>query len=114
MTGSAASPTPARRAPRRLGFPIRLDEDEKARRADIVMQEQMLINDELIAKQIGRTLEVVVEGFDRYAECWYGRSEGEVPEIDGKIFFTAAVKPTVGEYLMVKITDIWTMTSWER
>ena len=87
-------------------LPDQLDEDEKARRADIVMQEQMLINDELAAKQIGRTLEVVVEGFDRYAECWYGRSEGEVPEIDGKIFFTAAVKPTVGEYLMVKITDI--------
>ncbi len=91
--------TPAARLPEQL------DEEEKARRADIIMQEQMLISDELTQKMLGKTLEVVAEGYDRYAECWYGRSAAEVPEIDGKIFFTSSTPPSVGEYLYVKITD---------
>lgn len=31
--------------------------------------------------QVGRTLEVLVEGYDRYAGCWFGRSAGRMPPI---------------------------------
>lgn len=86
-------------------LPDQIDEEEKQRRADIIMGEQMLISDARCGEQLGKVMEVVVEGFDRYGECWYGRSCNEVPEIDGKIFFTTKDKVAPSEYVNVLITD---------
>ncbi|MBQ9414668.1 MAG: TRAM domain-containing protein, partial [Clostridia bacterium] len=36
------------------------------------------------------TLTVLVESYDRYAGCWFGRSEADAPDIDTKVFFTAS------------------------
>lgn len=83
-----------------------LDEKTRERRAELIMDEQMRISDRLNEQKIGQTLEVVAEGFDRYAECWFGRSCQDAPEIDGKIFFTAEKKPSVGEFVKVKIEDV--------
>ncbi len=79
----------------------------KQRRRDIVMQEQSLVTDAYNAAQVGRTVEVLVESYDRYAECWFGRSTADAPDIDGKVFFTcpAGVRPTVGDFVKVRITD---------
>lgn len=82
-----------------------IDEDEKNRRAEIITQEQMLVSDRMTAEMLGKVYEVVVEGYDRYAECWFGRSYAEVPEIDGKIFFTSEIPLKVGDYQYVRITD---------
>ncbi len=82
-----------------------LDEDEKNRRAEIITQEQMLVSDQMTAEMLGKVYEVVIEGYDRYAECWFGRSANEVPEIDGKIFFTSSIPLKVGDYQYVQITD---------
>ena len=49
---------------------------------------------------------VLCEGFDRYAECFYGRSYADSPDIDGKIFFDAPKTTPLGEILKVKITDV--------
>ena len=38
------------------------------------MESQMSIMDRLGEKQVGRDITVLTEGFDRYAECWFGRS----------------------------------------
>ena len=86
-------------------LPGQLDEDEKQRRADIIMQTQMEISDRLNEKRLGEDIEVVVEGWDRYAECYYGRSAAEVPEIDGKIFFTSDGPRSVGEFVTVHIDE---------
>jgi ribosomal protein S12 methylthiotransferase len=69
------------------------------------MEEQMRISDRLNQENVGRTYEVVCEGFDRYAECYYGRSACDAPEIDGKIFFESDRKVTVGEYVKVRTDD---------
>ncbi len=82
-----------------------IDEDEKNRRAEIITQEQMLVSDSMTAEMLGKVYEVVVEGYDRYAECWFGRSANEVPDIDGKIFFTSGIPLKVGDYQYVRITD---------
>lgn len=74
-------------------------------RADIIMEEQMVISDRLNEKAMGKTFEVVCEGFDRYAECYYGRSAADAPEIDGKIFFDSDKKIRVGEYVKVLVDD---------
>jgi len=36
---------------------------------------------------------------------YYGRSQADAPEIDGKIFFLSEDKVRVGEYVKVKIDD---------
>ena len=84
-------------------FPDQVELKVRERRAEIIMDEQMRISDENNEKLIGKTLEVVVEGFDRYAECYYGRSYAEAPEIDGKIFFTSSKKQAVGNFVNVHI-----------
>ncbi len=86
-------------------FDGQLDEDIKSRRAEVIYDEQSRIMFEKNEEQIGKTFEVVCEGFDRYAECFFGRSYMDAPEIDGKIFFTADKKPSPGEFIKVKITD---------
>ena len=47
----------------------------------------------------------VVEGFDKWAECYFGRTEADAPDIDGKIFFTSEKPLEMGQYVNVKITD---------
>ncbi len=87
-------------------FPDQVPEEEKQRRADIIMEQQMFINDALNEQKLGSKVELVVEGFDRYAECCFGRSAADAPEIDGKIFFTTPRKLTAGDYVQVEITDM--------
>lgn len=77
----------------------------RERRAEIIMEEQMFISDSLNEQDLDKTVEVVTEGFDRYAECWYGRSAKDAPEIDGKIFFISDKKLREGEYVNVHIDD---------
>ena len=86
-------------------LPDQLSEEEKEHRADIVMQTQNVISERINQKRIGEDVEVVVEGWDRYAECFYGRSSAEVPEIDGKIFFSSKKPRRVGEYVTVHIDE---------
>ncbi len=83
-----------------------IDEDVKNRRAEIVMDTQLRILDEQNEAMIGKKLKVLVEGFDRYAECYFGRSAKDAPEIDGKIFFTASKKPHFGQFVTAQITEV--------
>ena len=82
-----------------------VDEQTKERRADIIMREQMLVADRYNQAQLGKTIEVVCEGFDRYADCYFGRGVADAPEIDGKIFFTSENKVRVGQYVKVELFD---------
>ncbi len=87
-------------------LPDQIDEDIKKRRCDIIYEMQMRISDEFNQGLLGSELEVIVEGFDRYAECFFGRSCMDAPDIDGKVFFTSSKRPSLGEYVKVKINDI--------
>ncbi len=87
-------------------FENQIPEDERERRSELLTEQQMFINDELNNTMIGKSVEVVVEGFDRYAECCFGRSAADAPEIDGKIFFTSDRKLTAGDYINVRIEDV--------
>ena len=87
-------------------FPDQIDEDIKERRCEIIYDMQMRISDEFNQSLLGDELEVVVEGFDRYAECFFGRSYMDAPDIDGKVFFTSGNRLSLGEYVKVKVNDI--------
>ena len=87
-------------------LPNQIDEDTKNRRAEIIMEQQQFIMEEYAESLIGKEVEVLVEGFDKYAECFYGRTKGDCPEVDGNVFFTATnIKPQPGNFVKVRIND---------
>ena len=86
-------------------FDGQLDEEIKTHRADIIMEQQQLISEEKNSEKMDGIFEAVVEGFDKWAECYFGRTAGDAPDIDGKIFFTSDEKLEIGQYVTVKITD---------
>lgn len=87
-------------------LPGQLDEEVKVHRAELIMDRQMEIMERQGVELIGKTLEVLVEGYDRYAECWFGRSWRDAPDVDGKIFFTTGGKrPRLGSFVQVMVED---------
>lgn len=86
-------------------LPDQVDEEVKERRAELIMEEQSRMMESLGQRWVGKTLEVLTEGFDRYAECWFGRSAMDAPDVDGKVFFTADKKPVPGSFVQVRVTD---------
>lgn len=104
----------------RLGcFPYSKEEDTKAslmenqiddyikqKRADIIMEHQQSVMAEYCESLIGSEVEVLVEGYDKLAECFFGRTYADAPEVDGCVFFTCdGEKPKAGDFVKVKITD---------
>ena len=55
--------------------------------------------------EIGSVVEVLIEGWDDYIKCYFGRSRADAPEIDGKVFFTSDVPLVIGQYVFVQIND---------
>lgn len=87
-------------------FPNQLDEETKAHRAEVIMDQQSYIMDEHLESQIGKEMEILCEGYDRYAECYFGRGYCDAPDVDTVTFFTTTgEKPKVGEFYKVEITD---------
>ena len=87
-------------------FPDQIDEEERAHRADIIMEQQMQISYDYNARQMGTIKEAVVEGFDKWAECYFGRTAADAPDIDGKVFFSSERQLQVGDYVNIRITDM--------
>ena len=83
-----------------------IDEETKNRRAEIIMEQQMEIKQQKGEEMVGKAVTVLTEGFDRYAECYFGRTAADSPDIDGKVFFTAqGNKPYFGQFVKVRIDD---------
>ena len=87
-------------------FPDQIDEQVKQDRCDLLMQEQMEIHAAYNAEKLGKTLTVLCEGYDPVSEAFYGRSEADAPEIDGKIYFTAKKRKKAGMFVPVKIREV--------
>ncbi|MEG0229485.1 MAG: 30S ribosomal protein S12 methylthiotransferase RimO [Oscillospiraceae bacterium] len=83
-----------------------IDLEIKQSRADMIMEKQFDIMSAFNQKQIGKTFEVVCEGFDKISECYYGRSYMDAPDIDGKIFFTSENTIKQGDFVNVEINDV--------
>ncbi len=83
-----------------------IDDDIKQKRADIIMEHQQSVMAQYCESLIGSEVEVLVEGFDKLAECFFGRTYADAPEVDGCVFFTCdGEKPKAGDFVKVKITD---------
>ncbi len=87
-------------------LPNQVDEETKMRRAEIIMDIQSDIVAKKNEQKIGTEAEVLVEGYDSYIKCFFGRTVGDAPEIDAKIFFcTEGRKPEEGDIVKVLIND---------
>ena len=85
---------------------MQIDPGIKQKRADIIMEQQQLIMEEYCKQLMGKTITVLCEGYDRYAECYFGRSQADAPEVDGVVFFNCSgAKPAPGDFVQVKIDD---------
>ena len=78
----------------------------KERRAEVIMNDQLRIISEKNQEKIGKTLDILVEGYDNYIRCCFGRSYADAPEIDAKIFFApSSPRPNEGDIVKVEIFD---------
>lgn len=86
-------------------FPDQIDEQTKQDRLEIIMNDQLLISAKKQTEKIGRTVEVLIEGYDSYIKAYFGRTEYDAPEVDGKIFFTATEPLIIGDFVKVQVND---------
>lgn len=86
-------------------FPNQVDEEVKERRAEVLMDIQYSIHARKAEALVGTVQTVLVEGFDRYADSWVGRSYRDAPDVDSKVFFTTETALQPGDYVDVKIED---------
>lgn len=82
-----------------------VEEDVKASRAENIELIQSAIVEQKLLALIGREFLVLCEGYDRYGECYFGRSYMEAPDIDGKIFFTSDTAVKAGQTVTVRLTE---------
>ena len=82
-----------------------VEEKTKRRREEIIMEAQMRMMAERAETMEGQTVSVLVEGYDRYAGSFFGRSPMDAPEVDGKVFFTTEKHSmNAGQIVPVRIT----------
>lgn len=87
-------------------FENQVDEQTKQDRLDRLMAIQMEISAEKAGEQVGKKLEVLVEGYDPVSEAYYGRSRADAPDIDGKVFIRAKKGAyREGDFARVQITE---------
>ena len=80
-----------------------VDEEVAKERADTLEMIQSQIMDEYNAAQIGKTLEVLVDGYDEEQEQFYGRTYADSPDIDGRVWIGSEEPLREGDFVMVTV-----------
>lgn len=89
-------------------MPDMVEESVRQHRAEMLTEQQMTISYELNEARMETVTEAVIEGYDKWAECWFGRTAADAPDIDGKLFIAGRPEDgyRVGQYVKVEITDM--------
>ncbi len=77
----------------------------KKGRYNRILKLQKQISDEIMKKQIGKKLEVLIENVSFDGKYYIGRSQNEVPDIDGVIYVEKNNDDLFDKFVMVEITD---------
>ena len=48
---------------------------------------------------------MLIEGFDDYIKCYFGRTPADAPEVDGKIFIMSRRPLKIGDFVKVQVND---------
>ena len=78
-----------------------VDADTAMARAQKVEMIQSEIMDEYNASVMGKTMEVLVDGYDEEFEQFFGRTFADSPEIDGRVWIAAQEPLHEGEFVQV-------------
>ena len=80
-----------------------VDVETATRRAETIELLQGRIMDEYNAALVGKTLEVLVDGFDEETEQFFGRTWADSPDIDGRVWIAGEDALREGDFVMVTI-----------
>ena len=83
-----------------------VDEDVAMQRAQRVELLQSEIMDAYNASLIGKTMEVLVDGYDEEYEQFYGRTYADSPEIDGRVWISFQEPLQEGAFVQVTIDGV--------
>ena len=81
----------------------RPDTEVAQQRAAMVEELQSRIMDDYNASMLGKTLDVLVDGYDEDMEQYYGRTYADSPEIDGRIWLASEEPLREGSFLRVYV-----------
>ena len=79
------------------------DSDVAQQRAQLVEMIQSSIMDDYNAGMIGKTMQVLVDGFDEEMEQFFGRTYADSPEIDGRVWLASEEPLAEGNFVTVRI-----------
>ncbi len=91
--------TAAEKIPGKPGDEIIKDRIERA----MMLQQNISLEHNL--SLVGKELTVLVEGWDDEQKMYWGRWEGDAPEIDGRVFFATTGEPVAGDFVRVRVLD---------
>ena len=80
-----------------------VDNEVAQKRAELIEMIQSGIMDDYNASMLGKTVEVLVDGFDEEQEQFYGRTYADSPDIDGRIWIAADEPIREGQFVKVCI-----------
>ena len=80
-----------------------VDNEIAVKRAEHIEMLQSGIMDDWCASMIGKTMEILVDGYDEELEQFFGRSYADSPEIDGRVWLVSEEPLREGEFVMVQI-----------
>ena len=91
-------------------LPGAVPEEVKQERLARFMDVQETISEEKLAAKVGRTVAVIIDDFDEDGAI--GRTEGDAPEIDGRVFIDGFEGLAAGDIVEVTLTgsdehDLW-------
>ncbi len=86
-------------------FDNQVDEQTKQDRLELIMNDQNVISADKNTEKVGKTYKALVEGYDSYIRCYFGRTECDAPEIDGKVFFMSGKPLKIGDFVKIIIND---------
>ena len=76
------------------------------KRAEQLAEIQSRIMDDYNEAMIGKTLPVLIDGFDEDFEQFYGRTFADSPEIDGRVWIASDEALSEGEFVNVCIDGL--------
>jgi len=80
-----------------------VDSEIAQQRAQIIETIQSRIMDDHNASMIGKSIEVLIDGFDEEFEQFYGRTYADSPDIDGRVWIATEEPVKEGEFVKVCI-----------
>jgi ribosomal protein S12 methylthiotransferase len=80
-----------------------VDNETALKRAESIELLQAGIMDDYNASMMGKTLEILVDGYDEELEQFYGRSYADSPDIDGRVWLASQEPLSEGKFVTVQI-----------